>query len=63
MDDKEKIVVCDKVKSIVNSYCDRLIENGCIDPDNMDHDCFFEEIVSLFDRQKWKQVKSLPYTE
>lgn len=55
MDDKEKIRIFDKISSVVNSYCDRLISDGCIDPDNMDQDCFYEPI---YGENKLNQIQN-----
>lgn len=62
MTNEEKVEAFDQIKSIVEGYFTRLTEQGYIDPDDMDQDCFFEEIVTqVLGSEKWEQIHSLPY--
>lgn len=56
--------MADEIKLIVQAYYDRLIEQGYLDPDDMDKDCFFEEIiVAVLGKEKWEQIEALPYKD
>lgn len=62
MTTEEKAKAFDEVKSIAEGYFDKLVNQGYHDPDDMDHDCFFEEIMTeVLGEDKWKRLESLPY--
>ena len=64
MNNEEKVKAYDNIRKLVKSYFDRLVEQGHFDPDDMDTDEFFQDVMTLvLGEEQWEQISDLPYVD
>ena len=64
MNVESKVKTFDEANFIAEGYFSRLKEQDYFDPDDMDKEQFFDEMMPLIlGSEKWDQIKNLPYVD